>query len=86
MTLPKLNLRDLFWLVVVVAMGVGWWIDSSRKSSRCKQLQDESFVADERYEFLRHQVLEADWKRKFSEDQRKMSSVSPVEASDFSRP
>lgn len=26
MTLPKLNLRDLFWLVVVVAMGWGWWL------------------------------------------------------------
>ena len=25
MTLPKLNLRDLFWLVVVVAMGLGWY-------------------------------------------------------------
>jgi hypothetical protein len=26
----KLTLRDLFWLVLVVAMGVGWWIDRSR--------------------------------------------------------
>jgi hypothetical protein len=25
MTLPKLNLRELFWLVIVVAMGLGWW-------------------------------------------------------------
>jgi hypothetical protein len=29
MTLPKLNLRDLFWLVVVVAMGMGWWTERS---------------------------------------------------------
>ncbi len=29
MTFPKLNLRDLFWLVVVVAMGCGWWVDRS---------------------------------------------------------
>jgi hypothetical protein len=27
MKLPKLNLRDLFWLVVVVAMALGWWLD-----------------------------------------------------------
>ena len=27
MTLPKLNLRDLFWLVVVVAIGLGWAIE-----------------------------------------------------------
>jgi hypothetical protein len=26
MTLPTLNLRDLFWLVVLVAMGLGWWV------------------------------------------------------------
>lgn len=25
MALPKLNLRDLFWLMVVVAMGLGWY-------------------------------------------------------------
>jgi hypothetical protein len=29
MALPKLNLRDLFWLVVVVAMGMGWWTERS---------------------------------------------------------
>jgi hypothetical protein len=27
MNLPNLNLRDLFWLVVVVAMGLGWWAE-----------------------------------------------------------
>ena len=27
MTLPKLNLRDLLWLVVVVALSIGWWAD-----------------------------------------------------------
>ena len=27
MALPKLNLRDLFWLVVVVALSIGLWAD-----------------------------------------------------------
>ena len=27
MKLPKLNLRDLFWLVIVVALGLVWWQD-----------------------------------------------------------
>lgn len=27
MTIPKINLRDLFWLVVAVALGLGWWLD-----------------------------------------------------------
>ena len=27
MKLPQLTLRDLFWLVALVAMGCGWWVD-----------------------------------------------------------
>jgi hypothetical protein len=26
MKLPQLTLRDLFWLVALVAMGLGWWM------------------------------------------------------------
>ena len=26
MKLPQLSLRDLFWLVLVVALAVGWWV------------------------------------------------------------
>jgi hypothetical protein len=26
----KLSLRDLFWLVLVCALAVGWWADRSR--------------------------------------------------------
>ena len=24
--MPRFSLRDLFWLTLVVAMGVGWWV------------------------------------------------------------
>ncbi len=27
MTLRKLHLRDLFWLVLVAAMALWWWVD-----------------------------------------------------------
>jgi hypothetical protein len=27
------TLRDLFWLVLVCAMAIGWWIDRSRLDS-----------------------------------------------------
>ena len=27
MKLPQLTLRDRFWLVALVAMGCGWWVD-----------------------------------------------------------
>jgi hypothetical protein len=30
MAIPKINLRDLFWLIVVVALALGWWIDLDR--------------------------------------------------------
>ena len=33
MKLPQLTLRDLFWLVAVVAMGCGWWVDRTRLAS-----------------------------------------------------
>src|SRR5687768_14081616 len=26
MKLPQLSLRELFWLVLVVGIGVGWWV------------------------------------------------------------
>src|SRR4051812_16794227 len=26
MKLPQLNIRDLFWLMLIVAMGCGWWL------------------------------------------------------------
>lgn len=30
MKLPKLSLRDLFWLMLVCALAVGWWVDRSQ--------------------------------------------------------
>jgi uncharacterized coiled-coil protein SlyX len=32
--LPKLHLRDLFWLVLVAALGCGWWLDRSRMAAK----------------------------------------------------
>ena len=28
MKLPRFSIRDLFWLVLVVATGCAWWVDS----------------------------------------------------------
>jgi hypothetical protein len=33
MKLPQLSLRDLFWLVLVCGLVVGWWVDRSRQSA-----------------------------------------------------
>lgn len=36
----RLSSRDLFWLVLVCALAVGWWVDSSRRTvDRSKLLQ-----------------------------------------------
>ncbi len=32
MKLPKLHLRDLFWLVLVAAMGLCWWLEYRHRS------------------------------------------------------
>jgi hypothetical protein len=40
MKLPQLYLRDLFWLVALVAMGCGWWVERTGKKHA------ESIAAD----------------------------------------
>ena len=30
MRLPRFTLRDLFWLVLVCALAVGWWVERTR--------------------------------------------------------
>ena len=36
MKLPQLALRDLFWLVALVAMCFGWWLDQTETSSEAR--------------------------------------------------
>jgi hypothetical protein len=55
MKLPKFNLRDLIWLVVVVAMGVGWWIDRTRQQQRIDALEADAKLwsgLDQRFRLL----------------------------------
>jgi hypothetical protein len=50
----KFSLRDLFWLVLVAAMGIGWWVERSQLKQRLERdtrhinvwsLPDESLEA-----------------------------------------
>ena len=36
---PTFYLRDVFWLVLVVAIGLGWWMDQDRIRSEVQRLQ-----------------------------------------------
>jgi hypothetical protein len=46
MKLPQLSLRDLFWLVLVCAMAVGWWVEKDRLSRRIAELEKASPQAE----------------------------------------
>ena len=45
----RFTIRDLLWLTVVAAMGVGWWVDHTRISTAnnelAKQRDNESRIA-----------------------------------------
>lgn len=41
MKLPQLSLRDLFWLVLVSALAVGWWVRDSRISKQLNAAEAE---------------------------------------------
>lgn len=36
---PAFHLRDVFWLVLVVAIGLGWWMDQARIRREMQRLQ-----------------------------------------------
>ena len=40
MKLPQLTLRDLFWVVALVAMGCGWWVDRQSAHQRADEKLD----------------------------------------------
>ena len=37
----QLSLRDLFWLVLVCALGIGWWNENARASKEREALRQE---------------------------------------------
>lgn len=39
--LPQLSLRDLFWLVLVAAVGCAWWVERKHDSAQIYKLQQE---------------------------------------------
>jgi hypothetical protein len=37
---PKLTLRDLFWLTLVAALLIAWWLDRARSEAQIKDLHE----------------------------------------------
>ena len=52
----RFTIRDLLWLTVVVALGVGWWID--RRTFQ-RQLSVERSEAASEYNSLRQSLIDA---------------------------
>mgnify|MGYP001049340994 CR=1 FL=1 len=44
MKLPQLHLRDLFWLVLVSALAVGWWVERTRLLAEIDRLDLASYL------------------------------------------
>ena len=39
----RFNIRDLLWLTVGVAVGVGWWVDRGRLAERIDRLTPKAY-------------------------------------------
>jgi uncharacterized membrane protein YqjE len=37
----RFTVRDLFWLMLVVAIGCSWWLERSRMTAQLEQLQKD---------------------------------------------
>jgi hypothetical protein len=47
----RFSIRDLLWLTVVVAMGLGWWSDNRTKHAAVQQAQRQRIVLKEAKRF-----------------------------------
>ena len=56
----RFTIRDLLWLMVVVGLGAGWWLDSTRKAWNMATLnrvcQEQKNEIAERIEWHKHEL------------------------------
>jgi len=48
MKLPRFSLRELFLLIVIAAMGCGWWVDQTRINQERAELREEERMNEEK--------------------------------------
>jgi len=60
MRMPKLYLRDLFWLVLIVGMGLAWWMDHTRQTNRNLHLLRSSMLWETRTDGVIRRMFEID--------------------------
>lgn len=62
MKLPQLSLRELFWITLVVALSLGWWLDRSVLSARWEALLSSARGISTDNEAMRWAVAAAGYK------------------------
>lgn len=62
--MPRLTftLRDVFWLTLLVAMGVGWWVDRRRRGEQWGQIYYELRKAQSEYGVRTEWEIDSDGK------------------------
>lgn len=45
-SLMKFSIRDLFWLTMVVALAIGWWLERQRAGEAIKEAESSQTLSD----------------------------------------
>jgi hypothetical protein len=48
----RFSIRDLLWLTLVVAMGLGWWMTNAKRLEAVQQAQRQRAVLEKAWEWL----------------------------------
>lgn len=56
---PRLLLRDLFWLILVIAGALGWWLDHRRLAREAATAKDQAATAKAQATTLLNRALAA---------------------------
>ena len=70
----RFTIRDLLWLTVVVALGVGWWVDRGRLAHAHRQ---QSAAWRERWNDLVVKLHQHGWTIQFSDDYSGIAELTP---------
>ena len=61
MKLPQLSLRELFWLVLVCALALGWWLDRGKLNAQLQEYQTEEAIRQIHEAIRKNEVRAVEW-------------------------
>jgi len=54
----RFTIRDLFWLTLVVALAVGWWIDRARLGAQLSKLEQQAYSYMDRRDVYHDELVD----------------------------